>query len=65
MFNQVRITIEAPTGHGKTTLGNVLESYIRANWPKKSIARFPDVDYDAKLVHSNCDVIIVEKNQRE
>lgn len=59
--DQLKVTIEAPQGCGKSTLGNVIESFIRANWPAKSIARFTEINYDPKLVHSNCDILIIEK----
>lgn len=59
--SQMKITLDAPKGCGKTTLAKAIESFVRANWPAKSIARFQDVDYDPTLVYSNCDIVIIEK----
>lgn len=58
---QVKVTIEAPVGHGKTVIGNAIEDFIRNNFPAKSVVRFKNLNYPTDLVHSNCDIIIVEK----
>lgn len=59
--DQMKITITAAQGCGKTTLGNAIERFIRTNWPRKSIARFNGGRQDPNINYSNCDVIIIEK----
>lgn len=61
---QVKVTIEAPQGHDKTRIGNAVEDFIHNNFPGKSVARFKELNYPSNLIHSNCDVVIVEKQTK-
>lgn len=64
-MSQLKIVLEGPDHSGKRTVANAVESFIRANFPGKSIARFEDVRYNVDAVHSNCDVVIATMVSKE